>query len=95
MIINEKNMPFDDLIKNMENNKELYECVYNILILNINPVFNINNPVIELGHMLGYLTADIDNNITVSNQIIKEVIYNYMISRNNITNMSYYNFKIK
>lgn len=93
IIINEKNMLFDDLIKNMENNKELYECVYNILILNINPVFNINNPVIELGHMLGYLTADIDNNITVSNQIIKEVIYNYMISKNNITNMSYYNFK--
>jgi hypothetical protein len=93
IIVNEKNMLFDDLIKNMENNKDLYECVYNTLILNINQMFNINNPVIELGHMLGYLIADKDNTVTVSNQIIKEVIYNYMISKNNITNMSSYNFK--
>lgn len=93
IIINEKNMLFDDLIKNMENNKELYECIYNVLILNINQVFNINNPVIELGHMLGYLTADKNNNVAVSNQILKEVIYNYMISKTKVTNMSSYNFK--
>ena len=93
IIINEKNMLFDDLIKNMENNKDLYECGYNVLILNINQAFNINNPVIELGHMLGYLTADKDNNVVVSNQILKEVIYNYMISKTNVTNMSAYNFK--
>lgn len=93
MIINEKNMLFDDLIKNMENNKELYECIYNVLILNINQVFNINNPVIELGYMLGYLTSDKDNNVIVSNQILKEVIYNYMISKTYIANMSAYNFK--
>jgi len=48
IIINEKNMLFDDLIKNMENNNELYDCIYNVLILNINQVFNINNPIIEL-----------------------------------------------
>lgn len=93
IIVNEKNMLFDDLIKNMENNKELYECIYNVLILNINQVFNINNPVIELGHMLGYLIADKDNNVAVSNQILKEVIYNYMISKTKVTNMSSYNFK--
>ena len=93
VIINEKNMLFDDLIKNMENNKELYECIYNVLILNINQAFNINNPVIEIGYMLGYLTADKDNNVAVSNQILKEVIYNYMISKTNVTNMSAYNFK--
>lgn len=93
IIVNEKNMLFDDLIKNMENNKELYECIYNVLILNINQVFNINNPIIELGNMLGYLIADKDNNVAVSNQILKEVIYNYMISKININNMSAYNFK--
>ncbi|WP_160675940.1 AAA family ATPase [Clostridium sp. C8-1-8] len=93
IIVNEKNMLFDDLIKNMENNKELYECIYNVLILNINQVFNINNPVIELGHMLGYLIADKNNNVAVSNKILREVIYNYMISKMNVTNMSSYNFK--
>lgn len=87
IIINEKNMLFDDLIKNMENNKELYECIYNILVLNINQVFNINNPIIELGHMFGYLVSDKDNNVIVSNQILKEVIYNYMISKTSSINM--------
>ncbi|MGL5694954.1 MAG: GxxExxY protein, partial [Peptostreptococcaceae bacterium] len=93
MIINEKNTLFDDLIKNMENNNQLYECIYNILVLNMNAVFNINNPVIELGYMLGYLVCSKENNVEVSNQIIKEVIYNYMISKTNILNMTSYNFK--
>ena len=93
IIVNEKNMLFDDLIKNMENNKELYECIYNVLILNINQVFNINNPIIEIGHMLGYLIADKDNNVAVFNQILKKVLYNYMISKINVNNMSAYNFK--
>jgi hypothetical protein len=43
--------------------------------------------------MFGYLTTDKDNNVIVSNQILKEVIYNYMISKTNVVNMSAYNFK--
>lgn len=93
IIIDEKNMLFDDLIKNMENNKELYECIYNVLVLNISKVFNINNPIIELGNMFGYLVSDKDNNVAVSNQILKEVIYNYMISKADTLNMTSYNFK--
>lgn len=92
-IVNEKNTLFDDLIKNMENNPKLYECIYNILILNANIVFNINNPIIELGYMLGYFTCNKDNNTTISNQILKEVIYNYMISKTNTFEMNSYNFK--
>ncbi len=93
LIINEKNTLFDDLIKNMENNKELYEYIYKLLILNANIVFNINNPTMELGHMLGYLSQDKDNNVKISNQILKEVIYNYMISKIDTVNMDTYNFK--
>ena len=93
IVVNEKNTLFDDLIKNMENNKQLYECIYNILILNVNQVFNINNPIIELGNMLGYLVSDKNNNVIVSNQILKEVMYNYMISKTDTLDMSSYNFK--
>ncbi|MGL5066464.1 MAG: GxxExxY protein [Sarcina sp.] len=92
-LINEKNMLFDDLIKNLENNKELYKFIYNILVLNISQVYNINNPTIEIGTMFGYLVADSENNVIVSNQILKEVIYNYMISRTDTTEMNSYNFK--
>ncbi|MGL5378849.1 AAA family ATPase [Clostridium sp.] len=93
IIINEKNTLFDDLIKNMENNKNLYESIYNILVLNTNQVFNINNPTIEIGNMLGYLSCNSDNNVQVSNQMLKEVIYNYMVSKTNTVDMNSYNFK--
>ncbi|MGL4911834.1 MAG: hypothetical protein ACRC3Y_05305 [Romboutsia sp.] len=93
IIINEKNTLFDDLIKNMENNKSLYESIYNILVLNTSQVFNINNPTIEIGNMLGYLSCNSDNNVQVSNQMLKEVIYNYMVSKTNTVDMNSYNFK--
>ncbi|MGL5330854.1 MAG: GxxExxY protein [Peptostreptococcaceae bacterium] len=93
IIINEKNTLFDDLIKNMENNKNLYEAIYNILVLNTSQVFNINNPTIEIGNMLGYLSCNSDNNVQVSNQMLKEVIYNYMVSKTNTVDMNSYNFK--
>ena len=86
-------MLFDDLIKNLENDKELYKVIYNILVLNISQVYNINNPTIEMGTMFGYLVADSENTVIVSNQILKEVIYNYMISRTDTTEMNSYNFK--
>ncbi len=92
-LINEKNMLFDDLIKNLENDKELYKVIYNILVLYISQVYNINNPTIEMGTMFGYLVADSENTVIVSNQILKEVIYNYMISRTDTTEMNSYNFK--
>jgi hypothetical protein len=93
VLLEDKNTLFDDLIKNLENNLKLYECLYNILICGLPISYNINNPVIDLGHMFGYLIKDENNNIAVSNQIFKEVIYNYMISKTDTMAMSRYNFK--
>ncbi|MGL5576835.1 MAG: AAA family ATPase [Sarcina sp.] len=93
ILIEESNTLFDDLIKNLENNKELFEYIYSILVLGVPKVFNIKNPVINLGHMYGYLIKDNEGSVQVSNQIFKEVIYNYMISRSNNNRMSGYNFK--
>lgn len=93
LLLEDKNTLFDDLIKNLENNSKLYECLYNILICGLQISYNINNPIIDLGHMFGYLKKDENNNIAVSNQIFKEVIYNYMISKADTMSMSKYNFK--
>lgn len=92
-LIEESNTLFDDLIKNLENNKELFEYIYSVLVLGVPKVFNIKNPIINLGHMYGYLIKDNEGTVQVSNQIFKEVIYNYMISRANNNIMSGYNFK--
>ena len=93
LLIEESNILLDDLIKNLENNTELFEYIYSILVLGVPKVFNIKNPVINIGHMYGYLNKSEDGIVEVSNQIFKEVIYNYMISRTNNNEMSGYNFK--
>lgn len=93
ILLEENNTLFDDLIKNIENNNELYEYMYNLLILNVTSIFNIDNPVINLGVMFGYLSKD-DNNTIVSNKIITERIYNYLVSKTDSKLMSSYNYDI-
>ena len=43
--------------------------------------------------MFGYLTKDKNNNTIVSNKIIRERIYNYLISKTDSNVMTNYNFK--
>ncbi|NMM62423.1 AAA family ATPase [Clostridium sp. P21] len=93
LLLDDKNTLFDDLIKNLENSSELYECLYNILVNGLPITYNINNPIVDLGHMFGYLVKNKNNNIVVSNQILKEVIYSYMISKTDTMTMAKYNFK--
>lgn len=93
ILLEESNTLFDDLIKNMENNPELYEYMYKLLILNIPSVFNIDNPSINLGVMFGYLDKDNNNNTIVSNKVIRERIYNYLVSKTDSKTMTSYNFK--
>lgn len=93
ILLNESNTLFDDLIKNLENNPELFEYMYSILVLGIPRVFNISNPIINLGYMYGYLIKSEEGTVQVSNQILKEYVYNYMVSKADNYKMSEYNFK--
>jgi hypothetical protein len=80
LLLDEKNTLFDDLIKNLENNKALYGLIYDILVLGKKVHFNIDNPVIDMGVMLGILIKK-ETCISVSNRIFELRIYNYMISK--------------
>ena len=93
ILVAESNTLFDDLIKNLENNKDLFEYMYSILVLGIPRVFNISNPIINIGHMYGYLVRSEDGTVQVSNQILQEYIYNYMVSRADNYKMAEYNYK--
>ena len=81
MLLEENNTLFDDLIKNMENNNELYEYMYKLLILNEISMFNIDYPIINLGVMFGYFSRNTDNNTVVENKIIRERIVQVLIIR--------------
>lgn len=85
LLLEEKNTLFDDLIKNLENNSDLFGLVYNVLVNGMKITFNIHNPVIDLGVVLGILYKK-DFYIEISNKIFELCIYNYMISKRTVEN---------
>lgn len=91
-LLNEHNTLFDDLIKNLENNNELYKLIESLLIFDVEKKLEMYNPEINLGYMFGYLKNE-NGYVKVANIIFSELIYNYMISKINDKEMSNYNFK--
>jgi len=92
-ILQENNTLFDDLIKNVENNQELSEYIFDLIIYGSEKTFNIDNPIINLGVVFGYF-ENINGRVTISNRIFQERLYNYFSSKlENKTDMSNYNFK--
>ncbi|MBW6410730.1 AAA-like domain-containing protein [Clostridium weizhouense] len=94
-IINEEvNTLFQSIVKNLENNNELYELTKRILIDGEQIIFNPLDPVISIGLTYGIFKKGKDG-LEISNKIFEEIIYNYMISkvRTSTENMSIYNIK--
>ena len=94
MILEEKNTLFDSLIKNLENNKELYDYIEDIIVRGNDKSFNNDNPLIELGSIYGYFKNN-NGKVQISNKIFGERMYNYMVSKleNSYSKMDAYNFK--
>lgn len=78
-IAKESNTNFESLIKNLEENTELYALVFRQLIEVEISQYSIFDPVIQLGLMHGVLKNG--KGITVHNRIYEEVIYDYMMSK--------------
>ena len=54
-ILHEENVLFDDISKNLENNKELYDFLYSLLIVGERKSFTLTNPVVKMASMYGYI----------------------------------------
>ena len=94
MLLEEKNTLFDSLIKNLENNKELFDYIEDIIVRGNDKNFNNDNPLVEIGRLYGYIENN-DGKVGISNKIFGERIYNYMVSKleNGYSKMNSYNFK--
>ncbi|MCP4151283.1 MAG: AAA family ATPase [bacterium] len=79
-ILKEGNTNFDSLIKNLENNPELYEFAFNIIMNEKEYSFNKDNPIINFGLIYGVF-EERDNRVRIHNRIYEQRIYNYMTSR--------------
>jgi len=82
IVLSEANTLFDDMIKNLENNRELYDFLYDLLFVGKEIAFNIDNPIINLGLTYGFLAKDACNKTKISNKIFEIRIHNYFISKN-------------
>ncbi len=79
LLLRENNTNFDSLIKKLENNTDLYNLVYNILIDGANISFNQHNPIIHLGILYGIFKRN--GSIRIHNRIYEQIIYNYLASK--------------
>ena len=86
LLIKEDNTNFDTLIKNLENNTELYDTVYNIAVDAETRAFNRHNPSTNLGIIYGILTER--NGLAIHNRIYREVIVDYMTDKMQQTQIS-------
>jgi len=84
IILDEKNTLFDDIYKNLENNKDLYNFMYGLLVTGDGNGFNIYNPIIDLGSTYGFLKKGDSNKAVVSNRVFEMLMYDYFISKDSI-----------
>lgn len=79
IIQKEKNTLFDDIIKNIENSKELWHTVYDLLILGEEKTYNVY--AYETGIMYGIFRENKQGKLVVFNRIFENLIYEYMITK--------------
>ncbi len=73
------NTNFESVIKNLENNPDLYRFVDRMLVESEYQTYSIYDPVISLGLMFGIFRNG--QGIKIHNRIYEELIYDYMTSK--------------
>jgi AAA-like domain len=79
---------FDTLIKNLENNADLYRIVYKLVIENEPFNYNIHDPLIHFGFQHGIFKNG--TGLNIQNRIYREIIVNYMTSKTITSGQSLY-----
>jgi len=96
MLLTENNANFDDLIKNLENNSELYNFVMGIVLDGENISYVRTDNVISLGTVYGILKED-NGRCKISNKVYESLIYDHMMMKayreNKDRSISSYNFR--
>ena len=80
MLLKERNTLFDDIIKNLENSKELSSLIFDLLIMGRQISFVLSNPLINLGAMYGFIKES-NNRTAISNTIFELYLADYFISK--------------
>ncbi|TGO03116.1 hypothetical protein PN36_12180 [Candidatus Thiomargarita nelsonii] len=65
---------FDSLVKNLENNRELYDLIFHFVINGKSLEFTIANPMINLAYLYGILTASEQGRCQIHNRIFEQFL---------------------
>ena len=79
----EKSVLKDDIFKNMENNKAIYDFMYKLLIVGSNMRASLFDPLIERCVMFGFITVDSQGKPVISNKLFEMAMTDYFISKEN------------
>jgi AAA-like domain len=79
-LIWETNTNFETLAKNLENNQDLYDVVYQVAVDGESLSFTVLDPVINFGMIYGIFVNQ-NNRVAIHNRIYREVLLNYMTSK--------------
>ena len=90
-LLTEDNTLFESLVKNLENNNELYNFIQSITLGYKEYTFESQNPIINLAYMYGIIDKDDKQKVKIHNRITAEKITNYMISKHLTSNYDTYN----
>jgi hypothetical protein len=68
LVLTEGSTLFDDVKKNLEMNSDLYNLIYDLLIMGTEKTYNRDNPAIEWGLMFGFIKNQ-NGKVVVANRI--------------------------
>jgi hypothetical protein len=81
MLLGEQNTLFDDMIKNLEEYTDLYQFIYELLIVGEKKLNSIDDPVVNRALMFCFLKRQDDKQVVIHNHIFEVVISKYMITK--------------
>ena len=82
VLLHEDNQLFRDMAKNLENDKQLYDLMYDTLISGLKISFSYDNPVMDMAKRYGYIKVTERKTILVFNKIFETRISNYFVTKN-------------
>ena len=93
LLLRENNTNFDSLIKNLENNKDLYRLVEIILLEGYKMPYDPHVSSIRLGEMYGIFKGN--GIIKIHNRIYEQIIYNYMTNNRLVKTLHEQQYNLK
>ena len=81
IVVDERNTLLDDMVKNLENNDDFSNFMYELLILGIHKSFKLSNKNVDLAYTYAYIKKDEKAKAVISNKIFESYLTDYFVTK--------------